>query len=69
MAVLTALTTAAPWVLIVVGGIAFSHAVSRILFLVEPAGIVAIMGIAGLVCLLIGVAFAVRNGFRGAPEA
>ena len=66
---MSVLSAAMPWVLIVVGMIGVSHAVSRALFLGEPTGIVAIWGFAGLICLIIGVAFAVRNRFRSAPRA
>jgi hypothetical protein len=60
---------AAPWVLIVVGMIGVSHSASRFLFLGEPTGIAAISGFAGLVCLIVGGAFAVRNRLVGAPRA
>lgn len=68
VAVLAAFSRATPWVLIVVGLIGFSHATSRILYLGDPAGIVAIGGFAGLVCLITGVALAVRNWSREAPR-
>ena len=55
--------------LIVVGMIGVSHSASRFLFLGEPAGNAAIWGFAGLVCLIVGVALAVRNRFAGAPRA
>jgi hypothetical protein len=69
VAALAALQAAAPWVLVVVGMIGVSHSASRFLFLGEPTGIAAISGFAGLVCLIVGGAFAVRNRLVGAPRA
>jgi hypothetical protein len=67
--VLATISAVAPWVLMVAGIIFIGHAVSRVLFLGEPAGRAAAWGFAGLVCLIIGPVFATRAGFRGTPRA
>jgi len=54
---------------IVVEMVGISHSMSRVLFVGEPARNVAIPGGAGLSCLILGAASAVRNWFRRAPDA
>jgi hypothetical protein len=64
--VLAALLAVAPWVLVVVGIISLAHTVARVVFVGKPAGGAALWGFAGLLCLIIGAAFAMRTWFRGA---